>query len=324
MGNLRALRQYRAEVFSTDALGFRNGGAAGRRPVAAIMAGDSFTVGSGVNDDETLAARLSERLGCVVYNAGGIDGEPDRLLALARRLSLARGLVVHEYQEDFDPPAVSSPARRRQQEALASQDPRVLDWVGRLRGFFAVSPLEIASQRVMKGLQNDRVLPNPFAANVARRTLVTGDAMLFLPASIRRFHERRPASPDYWVWLRDELQQGGLELAVVLVPSKYAVYRPFLLGEGPAPASAGAFLADLEEALRSRGIPVFNLSEALKAEAAAAIVKRQYLYLMDDIHWNAGGAERASALLAAWLRCPESPSGAPRVVAERLAGSGNP
>src|SRR5438552_1939928 len=104
MGNLRALRQYRPEVFTTDALGFRNAAHVLDAEVGAILAGDSFAVGSGVNDDETLSSRLSKSGGCVVYNAGseGPGTGPEWIVAIARRLNLRSRLVIRLYSEDSD------------------------------------------------------------------------------------------------------------------------------------------------------------------------------------------------------------------------------
>src|SRR5438445_13721830 len=70
LGNFPELRQYRPERFTTDALGFRNVPEILNEEVGAILPGDSFVVGSGVSDDETLSAGLITRLGRVVYNAG--------------------------------------------------------------------------------------------------------------------------------------------------------------------------------------------------------------------------------------------------------------
>src|SRR5713226_1820063 len=77
MGNLPALRQYRRETFTTDALGFRNVAVRRSEPVAAILIGDSFAVGSGVSDEETLSSRLTRLAGCTVYNAGSEHPSPD-------------------------------------------------------------------------------------------------------------------------------------------------------------------------------------------------------------------------------------------------------
>src|SRR5919198_2974410 len=76
MGNLPELRQYRRETFTTDALGFRNVAVPRSAPVAAILIGDSFAVGSGVSDEETLSSRLSKLSGCTVYNAGSEHPHP--------------------------------------------------------------------------------------------------------------------------------------------------------------------------------------------------------------------------------------------------------
>src|SRR5260370_12306593 len=86
-GNLPGLRQYRTEVFTTDALGFRNLPHVRDEEISAILAGDSFVVGSGVSDDETLSSRLIERGGCVVYNAGTDQGAvvPDEIVSAAPR-----------------------------------------------------------------------------------------------------------------------------------------------------------------------------------------------------------------------------------------------
>ena len=302
MGNVPELREYRAETFTTDVLGFRNAGDPWRPPVAAIVVGDSFAVGAGLNDDEDLSSGLSRFPGCRFYNAGGIDPDPDRILALARRLGIRSGLVIHEHQEDFDLPEVPQGWRRRYQEVLASLDPSLGAAAGRVRGLVTVSPLRILCERALKRLENGRALPNRHAGNVVRRTLATGDPVLFLPAGIEKFESRRPATIAYWEWMQQELRRGGLELFVVLVPSKYTVYRPFLTDPPPAPEGAGDYLDRVEARLRGSGVPVLNLTRPLTAGASDALERREYLYWRDDIHWTPLGAETAARALAASLR----------------------
>ena len=55
MGNLIELRHYRSTTFTTDADGYRNSPESGRTSPSVILFGTSFTVGLGVNDEETLA-----------------------------------------------------------------------------------------------------------------------------------------------------------------------------------------------------------------------------------------------------------------------------
>jgi hypothetical protein len=239
------------------------------------VVGDSFTVGSGVDDDQNLTSQLGRRLGRRLYNAGGIEPDPDRILALARRLGMEEGLVIHEHHEDREPPVIPSPARRRYQRALGAIRPPL----GRWRtpgGLIAVSPPD-RGERPQAG--QERILPNSYASAVVKASLANGDEMLFRPSAVS---ETRPeASRRYWTWMRRELRRGGLDLFVVLVPSKYTVYRPLLEGEG-APSGSGGRLDRLERALRGAGIPVLNLTNVLRGEAERALARGEYIYWRDD------------------------------------------
>ena len=303
LGNMPELRQYRSEVFTTDALGFRNPPGAWSRPPAAIVVGDSFVVGSGVSDDETVTSRLGALLGCPVYNAGGIDPDPDRLLALARKLNLDRGLVIHQFAEDFEMPAAPSEARRRYQKALAALGPEVGSFVGRVRGMLTISPLQIASEHALKAWENGRILPNRYVGRVVRGRLASGDSMLFLSYFFGKFHQKREVPTAYWTWLQKELRAGGLELAVVIVPSGYRVYRPFLVEPKPKPGEAvDDYPGRVEDDLRRAGIPALNLTAPLSAAAAKGLQEKQYLYWRDDIHWNVQGTEVAAQAIRDGLR----------------------
>ena len=303
LGNMPELRQYRSEVFTTDALGFRNPPGAWSRPPAAIVVGDSFVVGSGVSDDETVTSRLGALLGCPVYNAGGIDPDPDRLLALARKLNLDRGLVIHQFAEDFEMPAAPSEARRRYQKALAALGPEVGSLVGRVRGMLTISPLQIASEHALKAWEDGRILPNRYVGRVVRGRLASGDSMLFLSYFFGKFHQKREVPTAYWTWLQKELRAGGLELAVVIVPSGYRVYRPFLVEPKPKPGEAvDDYPGRVEDDLRRAGIPALNLTAPLSAAAAKGLQEKQYLYWRDDIHWNVQGTEVAAQAIRDGLR----------------------
>ena len=303
LGNLPELRQYRSEVFTTDALGFRNPPEAANRTPAAIVVGDSFVVGSGVSDDETVTSRLGALLGCPVYNAGGIDPHPDRILALARKLKLERGLVIHQFAEDFEMPAAPSGARRRYQRVLGAMGPGVGTLVGRVRGMLTVSPLQIACERALKGWENGRLLPNRYVGRVVRGRLTSGDSMLFMGYFFGKFHQKREVPTAYWTWLQKELRVGGLELAVVIVPSGYRVYRPFLVEPKSSPdESVDDYPGRVEDELRRAGIPALNLTTTLSAAAAKGLPERQYLYWRDDIHWNAPGTAVAAEAIREGLR----------------------
>ena len=168
--------------------------------------------------------------------------------------------------------------------------------VGRLRGLVGVSPLQILTGRVMKVVADDRIFPNRYADNVIRATLYNGDTMLFLPDEVDNFYRRREIALDNWRWLRDELGKARVDLLVVLVPNKYTVYRSFLVDQRPGGQGAD-YLDRLERALRAGGIPVLNLTPVLSAEAARRVKHREYLYWLDDIHWNALGIALGAAVI---------------------------
>jgi hypothetical protein len=288
MGNLRERRFYRPETFTTDALGFRTDDESGA-PAVAMMVGDSFTVGSGVRDRETLTAHLTRLVGRRIYNAGGIDPDPDRIRALAQKVPLHGRLVIHEYHEHTELPDVPPEWRRRLRREIAGIDPAVGELFGRVRGFFSVSPLRILCQQAMKRLENDRLLPNPHARRVVVGRLQNGDSMLFLAAGIDRPSSPREPPVSYWRWLRRELGESGLDLLVVLVPSKFTVYEPFLAHPRPAGGAPRAYLRRVEEALQREGIATLDLTSTLTAAAAEGMARRLYLYLPDDIHWTPAG-----------------------------------
>jgi hypothetical protein len=298
MGNLPDLRQYRPEAFTTDARGFRNMGTSEERPVGILLAGDSFAVGSGVDDGATLSTMMSGALGCRVYNAAGVLPDPDRLRDLARDLGLHRGLVVHAYAEEVEPPSVPTSTKRELNRLIAGASSVVGRLAGLARGFVLVSPLRIASEKLFKQISNDRVLPNPYRTHVVRGTLANGDPILFVAAKLALVRSPRPVSADYWSWLDAELETAGLDLLVVLVPSKNTVYRSELVDPARRDDERGDFMDRLAQALAAAGVAVINLTPALAREAARRAPARDYLYWRDDIHWNREGIRLAADTIA--------------------------
>jgi len=300
MGNHPELRQYRHETFTTDALGFRNVAASRSEPAAAILIGDSFAVGSGVSDEETLSSRLSTLSGCIIYNAGSEHAYPDpaQVLALARNLHMQGGLILHLYSEDRELPAVPTQWQREVKQVLVRTPEWAGSFVGRVRGLITVSPLRIMSERAMKAIANDRIFPNRYDANVVKATLSTGDSMLFLASRLQNFYsKRREASVEYWTWMGAELRRERLNFLVLLVPGKYTVYRRFLVNQGPVGYMAGDYLYRLEHALRAAGVPVLHLAPIFLARAGDSVARGEFLYWLDDVHWTSRGIDLAAATI---------------------------
>src|SRR3989454_1077870 len=145
MGNLPGLRQYRMEVFTTDALGFRNAAHVLDTQIGAILIGDSFAVGSGVSDDETVSSRLGQFWGCVVYNAGSEAWAvvPDQILAILQRLDLRGRPGIRPYSPDSEGPYVPTTRGRILRQLVAGAPAEIRGMAGRVEGLLTVSPLRI-------------------------------------------------------------------------------------------------------------------------------------------------------------------------------------
>ena len=303
----RGLRRLSPEAFSTDAWGFRNT-ADQPGPVRWLLVGDSFGVGSGVRDESTLASQIAALSGERVYNASA-----DHPLSLpdiqftASRLGMRGGTVVYEFMERQDMPAPDDPPGRQFGDGppRAADDPRQ-----RWRTFTAqarVSRLAILADRAWDAMATSMESTGEGASSgldlrVASRVLLNGQSMLFLGADDDAARDSgRRFSPDYLVWLDSELARSNLRLLVLLVPTKSSVYGP-LTREGAAPASKRTPFSRLAEALRSRGVSVVDSTEALKARAAVDLSRNQYVYFIDDTHWNERGIEIAARALVSASR----------------------
>ncbi|MFN8636408.1 MAG: hypothetical protein U0893_21380 [Chloroflexota bacterium] len=319
LGNLPERREYRSERFTTDRLGYRNPpDLVEAAPIDAILLGTSFSVGAGMNDDETLAAQLHQKSGRVVYNAASPEylqaTALARTAALAGELRLRGRTVIYEYLERHDPPPIRS---LEEQQALAAElsspcAPGAASGavqarceVGRLIGPTPLSPLRILGERTYRQLEDDRLLPNRYAAQVTPLTLVNGHTMLFLPLDLQSTGRLRRESDvaDYFVWLRSELARLDLDLLVALVPDKSTVYGPLLNEPLPDSEQAAAFLARLDGELAARGVRSLDLTPPLRLAARDGLPRDEYVYWSDDTHWSPRGiGVAAEAILARWTR----------------------
>jgi hypothetical protein len=305
MGNLRALREYRPQVFTTDAYGYRNAPALAQGDIDGLVLGDSYVAGYGNSDEDTLPVRLSEQTGLHFYNAGG----PYAYLATARlmqtRLAFRsrRAIVVWtenvplQFFEEAELRA-SSPDRRSRLLNLVfgARGERIRSEV---RGLWFMSPVKIVAEKAYLTISNDRILPNTYAEKVAVRRLVTGKPIIFYPPDVSVFAhpgDPRPAV-DHLTWLARSLRKEGFDPLVVLAPSKYTVYYPLLDGSRSEAVEANPLLARVEHALRTAGIAVVDLTPSFQSEARRQLANGQYLYWLDDTHWNVRGIDVAAGLI---------------------------
>lgn len=307
MGNLRDQRQYRPQVFTTDAYGFRNAWNSSTQMFRGILVGDSFAAGYGVSDEETLSAQLLDVAGVHVYNAGGPYAYLATVRRMQARLALTRGFVLVLLTENV-PVSVFREAERADmrpgarftllRRAFGQENADRLRSTA--RGLWYTSPLRILTEKAFLRLSNDRILPNTYADRVVRRELSNGDTMLFFLPDVEEFHRARRVEQTvgYLVGLTDRIRESGLDVAVVLAPSKYTVYHPFLEGPRATPGDARHPLARVEATLRRSGIAALDLTPAFRREAEARLAEKSYLYWLDDTHWNRRGVRLAAELIA--------------------------
>lgn len=296
--NLPRLRQYRDEKFYTDSAGYRNRGETGKPFSGILLVGDSFAAGSGVTQDQSLGAQLANASGCPVYNGGMTK----RFWDLVDDLQMKGGLVIWQ-QSERNPLLVSTdppPSPRKQliiQVFGPERAPALLRGYAYIQAFLSYSPAQILSGRLVKYLQDDHILPNPYRSTVTQARLKNGRDILFLPSELKNYETERPADPAAFVNLQAKLAQRSVGLLVLLVPDKYAVYRELL---DPVPSSPvrRPFLDLVEERLTAAQVPVVNLTARYRARASELLSKGDYIYWLDDTHWNGEGIREAVKAIA--------------------------
>jgi hypothetical protein len=325
--NLPALRQFHSETFTTDAAGYRNPATlTGTNPPAAILTGSSFSVGCGVNDDETLSAQLGRLAGCTVYNfSNGVGPERrvDNLLACARRLHMTGGTVLYEYLNSHD-----LFENEGFLEFLEQMDPELrsdhaFSWLEQIQQWekrtllepiepWRTSRLQILAQRVRQRLENDRFFPNLGVETVgSRQWLKTGRAILFqgIPPPVARSERDAQWCGVYFSWLARQLHQHNFSLLVFLVPSRNTVYGPLLADQRPSVVGPdqSQYLANIEAQLVAARVPVVNLDPVLRTAAETELARGQMIYFPDDSHWNALGIAHAARAISQRFSCVTTP-----------------
>jgi hypothetical protein len=310
LGNLPRFRQYRREVFTTDEFGYRNPPSGGSRDApAAIVVGDSFAVGCGVSDWDTLSGQLMSRLGGRrVYDGAGGGASWKMTNQLIQRLQMRDGLVIWEVLERSGLPESVRAEASDVSKVAGRIAPPNSETYRTLRGlkiwtqsYLAYSPLSIFLNRGFQKAENGVWLPNPLEKNVVVGRLHNGDNMLFLDSEVKMFYRPLRDSGTYLLEISALVHATGNQLLVLLVPEKYNVYYPLLVEKGESPPEDESRLNHLEKDLRRLGIPVLNLTSQLRSQAEEGLQRREYNYWIDDSHWNHSGIQTAvTAILRTW------------------------
>jgi hypothetical protein len=276
-----------------------------------FLHGRSFLAGAALSDAETLPAAFSRASGLDAYNGAGANSIEDLDWLLQRLPSRAWMAVLVLLEDD----RLKIPAHRGSSPIVGLHP--ALDRVGEeLFGWFndarhslsqwwAMSPLETLASRFMKSLSNERILPNEGRLGGRQLQLPDGRPMLFRryevqPAQIGRTDQDRGHLADYAEWWRDQLAQRGIKSWVLLMPSRYTVYGPWLeSGEArEGILRMEGYINRLNQQLRSRGIQTLNALPVYRASVEEQLETGELLSYLEDNHWKARGVELIAGVLA--------------------------
>ena len=290
--------------FSTDNLGYRRNPEMplGATPDVLFIGGDSFIYGANLSDEETLPAAFTRASGLLAYNGGRSHLMLMRLSDLDWLLAQLPGaptkaVLVHLEQHR---------RRTKDQPGLISdleQDLRYIRWLW--NGWWDASPLSNATRRLFRRLSNDKLLTNVYEQQVVAYELPDGRPMLFrdsetYPARIPQTPEQIRATSEYIeTWTR-ELRARGLQAHVLLLPTRFTLYGPWLVrGEAqPGVLRAVNDFYLLEAELNRQGIRTINGLEIFRQTAAQDLAARELPFYREDNHWTPEGVDRIARVLA--------------------------
>lgn len=309
---------------SVDSLGFR------RNPFASatdsldvlFLLGRSFLIGAGLSDDETLPAAFTRASGLGAYNGADFNS-PEHLDWLLRRLPGRPWLAVLVLIEDD---RLIRP--QNQDESAVAQGVATLgDWAEPTARLlwkrWSASPLEMLCRRLIKSVSDDQILPNQGLHGGRQLRLPDGRPMLFRLYEVRTAQDGRTAEDaerlgSYAAWWRDELARRGMDTWVLLLPSRYTVYGPWL-ESGEARKSISRieeYIYELDRQIRGRGIRTLNALPIYRASVEEQLETGELLFYREDNHWNPRGVQMIAGVLSdSILRTGKRTGAMPRPIA---------
>jgi len=291
-------RTYRCTL-QLDAAGFRNLTSSPQADL--IVLGDSFIEGLQVSDAELLTSQIARLSNWTVVNLGRTGYGPQQELEVLRRhgIGLRPNWCIWAFYEGNDLQDLSAyEGHRRNVERLSRQrwndQLYVRSFARNCLGFLirtAIRPEPRLPARLYSGRMLDRSGRERqlhFATGVQHGT---GSPTLPREDSTELKLYRSILQEAH-----QECARNGIRLMVVLIPSKFRVYRDVCAFDAESPCP-GWPVDDLPAALRSlvggcsAEIEYLDLTPDFQREAAQGAV----LYLEDDTHWSPEGHALAAA-----------------------------
>jgi hypothetical protein len=329
-GNLAARRYeqdpYAEQVtFQTDGEGFRNSKDISQADV--VFIGDSYTEAGNVNEENTFVQLVGAQLDTSVRNMGRAGYFPETELIVLQEQGLAcqPKLVVWQIAEANDLADMRFYAKwlndARQgfpwsyRQVLSGKATKLQGWMHRsltYRLYKTVRKVDLFQDTDWSGTFRDaqgepwrmRLGPPPDAS--------------FLPERTGEFHKLgRTVQHGHRL-----LQERGIALLVVVIPTKFRVLAPTLdfdeqivakLKQGPFPLSAPlwdvppgvSIAARIQQFLSEAGVPCVDATAALRQSAQAGVM----LYPPNDTHLSSQGHQVFSQIIVKHIKRLRAGSG---------------
>ena len=282
--------------FVTDSLGYRN-----RRDYAGepnILLGDSFLVGNGVTQAETLPEVLRTKFQIPVYSMGyphdPVDYEKRAAWAMKEfTVSVNFSFFFFEGNDFYDP---SDQGRRTESFAKRYEDLRL----SLLRGIFGESMAPTTMYKFIH--QAERRL----GRRTSRWTTIGQSATLAMAHLNSHTDAATVSNPEIKLGLLPQVWERTS--CAFFIPTKARLYPesvPDLAKKmsGPAPA-----FVRLRDTLEPLGVRVIDLTVPMLMEKRRAQEQGQLLFWRDDTHWNSHGISAVGATVADCLTTAHRPS----------------
>ena len=290
---IQTIMEPRTVNFYTDALGFRN-----RQNYAGeefVLFGDSFVVGSGTTQEDTLAEVLTRSYHLPAYSAGfpgGVDHYIERVKYLKKLHGDGFKAIVVVFEGNDFPCAEAE----RQAHAARRGSRRYVYIPGEVR--------DLQSYRLFYGLTRRAyyAFKPPGQANehpVVFLQHVGNETLGFMRHHLAVLKRQKPCA---WNHYRSLFESVSDQVAlIVFVPTKYRVYEPLLREEGGGvpPNIQSEFLESLAGEL---SLPYLDVTPYLISASRRYLKKGEYTFWKDDTHWNGNGVRVAAEAISDFLR----------------------
>ena len=279
-------REPRRIRFKTDSLGFRNN--SDYRGQRYVLVGDSFVVGDGSTQEDTLAVQLRERYGIDVYtlaHPGGILEYVKYILYFKKIYKTDFRVLMFLYEgNDF-----AEGFSRRQFALKKTHGRALLDW------YFSFYRRTILYRYTYSLMSKRSARPFPSEA-----ITVNGHRMGEFTEYIRATRRETYRFPERVVEDRVSLVADRID-HIFFIPTKFRVYYSSLDtgNDRPLPNAQWEAVKALAERFK---IPCTDLTGPMIAESARLLKEDKYTYWKDDSHWNRYGIGVAAKVVAEELK----------------------